>query len=68
MLFEELTKMINPFLVGFIVDHVIDGGQTQKLLPILGIMLGSVILKGAIVYGYQMIFEYVSQDIVLVFV
>lgn len=57
--------MINPFLAGYIVDDVIGNGQTQRLIPILALMLGSVLLKGIIVYGYQMIFEYVSQDIVL---
>lgn len=57
--------MINPFLAGYIVDDVIGNGQTQKLIPVLELMIGSVLLKGMIVYGYQMIFEYVSQDIVL---
>lgn len=57
--------MINPFLAGYIVDNIIGNGQTQKLIPILALMIGSVLLKGMVVYGYQMIFEYVSQDIVL---
>lgn len=59
------VSMINPILSGRIVDDVIEGGKVELLMPMLTVMIGVVIGKGVICYGYQMIFEYVSQNIVL---
>ena len=60
-----LINMVNPLLSGTIVDKVIGDGLTSALIPILIIMMSSVILKALITYSYQMIFEKVSQEILL---
>ena len=57
--------MINPFLAGDIVDRVLNGNEKNILIPILIIMLVVVVIKGILTYTYQMIFERVSQDILL---
>lgn len=65
VLITSFLGMINPFLGGEIIDKVLMGGQTQILLPILGTMLGIVLIKCGITYSYQMMFEKVSQNILL---
>lgn len=64
VLMVSAINMINPMISGRIVDEVMQGGKKQLLLPLLGMMLLVVIVKSVIVYTYQMIFEYVSQDII----
>ncbi|MHC1748819.1 MAG: ABC transporter ATP-binding protein [Cellulosilyticaceae bacterium] len=65
VLITSFLGMINPFLGGEIIDQVLMGGKTDMLLPILGLMMGIVLVKCSITYGYQMIFEKVSQNILL---
>ena len=65
VLVTSLLSMINPFLAGDIVDKVLNGNQKNILIPILIAMLVVVIIKGLITYLYQLIFEQVSQDILL---
>lgn len=65
VLVTALLSMINPFLAGDIVDKVLNGNEKNILIPILIAMLIVVAIKGLITYLYQMIFEKVSQDILL---
>ena len=65
VLVTALLSMINPFLAGDIVDKVLNGNEKNILIPILIAMLLVVAIKGLITYLYQMIFEKVSQDILL---
>ncbi|AIY84202.1 ABC transporter family protein [Clostridium baratii str. Sullivan] len=65
VLFTSLINMVNPFLSGIIVDKVIGGGEVNLLIPILLLMIFIVVFKGFICYAYQMIFEKISQDILL---
>ncbi len=65
VLITALINMINPLLSGKIVDTVIGDGVTNILVPILIVMLSSVILKALLTYSYQMIFEKVSQEVLL---
>lgn len=65
VLFTSLINMVNPFLSGTIVDKVIAGGEVNLLIPILLLMIFIVVFKGVICYAYQMIFEKISQDILL---
>ena len=65
VLITALINMINPLLSGKIVDTVIGDGVTNILVPILIVMLSSVVLKALITYSYQMIFEKVSQEVLL---
>lgn len=65
VLITSLLSMINPFLAGDIVDRVLNGNEKNILIPILIIMLVLVVIKGILTYTYQIIFERVSQDILL---
>lgn len=65
VLVTALLSMINPFLAGDIVDKVLNGNEKNILIPILIAMLLVVAIKGLITYLYQIIFEKVSQDILL---
>ena len=65
VLITSLLSMINPFLAGDIVDRVLNGNEKNILIPILIIMIVVVVIKGILTYTYQMIFERVSQDILL---
>jgi ATP-binding cassette, subfamily B, multidrug efflux pump len=55
-------NLVNPLLSGRLVDRVIIGGEKSLLWPFLGMMLGTIVVKSLIRYGYQMIFERVSQN------
>lgn len=57
----NLLNMINPYVQGVIVDRVIKGGQTDILVTLIAIMIGSTLIRAVIRYFYQFIFETVSQ-------
>jgi len=59
----SLLNMINPFVQGRIVDDVILGGNTDLLFKLLAIIAGTTMLRAVIRYSFQMIFEYVSQNV-----
>ena len=63
VLLTSVINMVNPFIAGNIVDKVLEGGQTSILLPLVGIMVGVVLLKAMITYSFQMIFEIISQKV-----
>lgn len=65
VLITAIINMVNPFLAGTIVDKVITEGKKNILLPILIAMISIVIIKGFITYSFQMIFEIVSQKILI---
>jgi ATP-binding cassette subfamily B protein len=55
-------NLVNPLLSGTLVDKVILGGETSRLWPLLGLMIGAIVIKSLIRYGYQLVFERVSQN------
>jgi ATP-binding cassette, subfamily B, multidrug efflux pump len=55
-------NLVSPLVSGSLVDEVIIGGDKSRLWVLLGLMLGAILLKSLIRYGYQMLFERVSQD------
>jgi len=55
-------NLVSPLISGTIVDEVIVGGRTALLWGLLGLMIGAIAAKSLIRYGYQMIFEHVSQN------
>jgi ATP-binding cassette, subfamily B, multidrug efflux pump len=55
-------NLVNPLISGTLVDRVIVRGETGLLWPLLGVMIGAIVVKSLIRYGYQMIFEHVSQN------
>lgn len=65
VLVTAVMNMVNPFLAGKIVDEVITGGNKNILLSILIAMIAIVIVKGLIAYRFQMIFEIISQKILI---
>ena len=65
VLVAALISMINPILGGTIVDRVLNGGETNILVPILLITIATAIIKNIVSYTYQMNFEHISQNILL---
>ena len=65
VLVAALISMINPILGGTIVDRVLNGGETNILVPILLITIATAIIKNIVSYTYQMNFEHISQSILL---
>jgi ATP-binding cassette subfamily B protein len=64
VLIASALNMINPFLSGKIVDQVIGGGDKKILISILLMMIGVSLIKAIDRYIFQMIFEFVSQDVI----
>ncbi len=58
-----LLNMVNPYVQGVIVDRVIKGGNTEILLKLSVIMIGTTVLKSIFRYVYLNMFEYVSQSV-----
>lgn len=54
-------NIVNPYISGLIVDEVIKENRHELLLPLIGCMLGVVIIKGGMRFLYQLIFETASQ-------
>ena len=59
----SLINLVNPFIAGNIVDKVLNGGQTEILIPLIGVMIAVVLIKAVVTYSFQMIFEIVSQKV-----
>jgi ATP-binding cassette subfamily B protein len=57
-------NMVNPTVAGTIVDRVISGGEKNLLPWLVLIMAVTTIVKCLIRFGYQMIFEHVSQNVI----
>ncbi len=60
----SVLNMINPYISGIIVDRVILGKNVGLLTGLIGIMLGTTLVKSVIRYVFQMNFEYISQNVV----
>ncbi len=57
--------MVNPYLSGTIVDKVIVDQQYKLLIPLLAVIIGATLSRAVIRYSFQMIFESVSQNLLL---
>ncbi|WHY71000.1 ABC transporter ATP-binding protein [Fictibacillus enclensis] len=57
-------NLINPYVAGKIVDRVIYGNQNVLLWQLLAIMIGSTLIRTGVRYGYQMLFENLSQNLI----
>lgn len=58
-----VLNIVNPYISGLIVDEVIKENRHELLLPLIGCMLGVVIIKGGMRFLYQLIFETASQGV-----
>lgn len=54
--------LVNPYLIGLIVDQVIYSNQEQLLIPIILMMVGTTVIRTVVRYSYQMMFEQISQN------
>mgnify|MGYP005838428207 CR=1 FL=1 len=63
-LVSSALAMINPHKSQEIVDQVIVGKQTERLMGIIAIMIAATLIRSIIRYVFQMCFEHVSQNVV----
>lgn len=59
---SSLLILVEPYLTGILVDKVIGQKQTHLLVPILLTMIGISLLRTAIRYAYQLMFERTGQN------
>ncbi len=63
VLLASALAMVNPFMAGIIVDDVIKLSKKELLWTVIGVMAASTLLKSIIRYGFQNVFEMISQTI-----
>ena len=61
--FISVLAIVNPYVSGMIVDDVIQGGQYDLLLKLVLILLFVTLIRGALRFFYQVIFEVCSQGV-----
>lgn len=59
----SMLSIVNPYISGVIVDEVIGGGQYDRLLPLVGCLLGMTVVMGILRFFYQVVFETASQGL-----
>jgi ATP-binding cassette subfamily B protein len=57
-------NMVNPYLAGRMVDDVMYGEKTGMLWTLLAFMIGTTIVRTSVRYGYQIMFEKISQNVI----
>ena len=61
--FISVLAIVNPYVSGMIVDYVIQGGQYDLLWKLVLILLLVTLVRGALRFFYQVIFEVCSQGV-----
>ena len=61
--FISVLAIVNPYVSGMIVDDVIQGGQYDLLWKLILILLFVTLIRGALRFFYQVIFEVCSQGV-----
>ena len=61
--FISVLAIVNPYVSGMIVDDVIQGGQYDLLWKLVLILLFFTLVRGALRFFYQVIFEVCSQGV-----
>lgn len=61
--FISVLAIVNPYVSGMIVDDVIQGGQYDLLWKLVLILLLVTLVRGALRFFYQIIFEVCSQGV-----
>lgn len=54
--------LVNPYVMGQIVDRVIDGHEDSLLVPLLLVMIGVTVARTITRYIYQILFEQTGQN------
>lgn len=57
------AALASPYISKIIVDTVIKGGKTEYLIPLVGILVGLVVVKGVCWFSSQVLFETSSQGV-----
>ena len=57
------AALARPYISKIIVDTVIKGGKTEYLIPLVGILVGLVVVKGVCRFSSQVLFETSSQGV-----
>ena len=57
------AALASPYISKIIVDTVIKGGKTEYLIPLVGILVGLVVVKGVCRFSSQVLFETSSQGV-----
>ena len=57
------AALASPYISKIIVDTVIRGGKTEYLIPLVGILVGLVVVKGVCRFSSQVLFETSSQGV-----
>ena len=61
--FISVLAIVNPYVSGMIVDDVIQGGQYDLLWKLVLILLFVTLVRGALRFFYQVIFEVCSKGV-----
>lgn len=61
--FISVLAIVNPYVSGMIVDDVIQGGQYDLLWKLVLILILVTLVRGALRFFYQVIFEVCSQGV-----
>ncbi len=56
-------SVVSPMISGTIIDEVIEGGATEKLVPLVVLLLGVTLVIGVLRFSYQIVFERASQGV-----
>jgi len=64
VLIVSSMNLINPYISGTIIDKVILKHEGSVLFPLLGVMIGSTIIRTVVRYNYQLQFEKISQGVI----
>lgn len=57
-------NMVNPYLAGKMVDDVMYGKNIEMLWTLVALMVGTTIVRTLVRYGYQIMFEKISQNVI----
>ena len=63
LIISSLLQIVNPIVIGLIVDNIVSGKGEENLVLYLGILILVTILKIITRYVYQNMFEKVGQDV-----
>lgn len=58
-----VASLVAPYISGMIVDDVVKGGQTGILPMLIGVLLGTIVVKGVCRFFSQVLFEQSSQGV-----
>lgn len=56
-------NILTPYISGVLVDSVIINGQSERLIPLLLLMVGATVIRMVLRFVYQMKFEEISQNV-----